>query len=88
MAETPRDQCNHCAAPIRWMTTVAGKNMPVDAKPDPDRGNVVRLGGRVGVLGPSQAAAARAAGQQLYLAHAASCAFASRWARGDRRASR
>lgn len=82
---TPDDQCNHCAAPIRWLTTSTGARMPVDAAPDPDRGNVVRLGGVASVLG-KQAAAARAAGVELYLHHAVSCPFADRWNKGKARA--
>lgn len=75
----PADQCNYCAEPIRWMTTSAGKHMPVNAEPDPGRGNVVRLGHQVGVLNVRQATAARARGVELYLHHAVTCPYAARW---------
>lgn len=76
---TPADQCNHCAEPIRWVTTQAGKNMPVNAAPDPDRGNVIKLGHQWGVLGPRPATAARGRGVELYLHHAVTCPYAARW---------
>lgn len=73
--------CEHCEAPIQWLTTSAGKQMPVNAAPDPERGNVVLLGARAGVLGAGQAAAARARGVQVFLHHAVTCPFAHRWQR-------
>lgn len=76
---TPADQCNYCAEAIRWMTTAAGKPMPVNAAPDPVRGNVVRIGGRVGVLGRHTADAARRQGVELYLHHAATCPHRKQW---------
>lgn len=76
---TPSDQCNHCAEAIRWLTTAAGKRMPVNAAPDPERGNIIILGGHAGVLGPRPATAARYAGKVLYLHHAVTCPYASRW---------
>ncbi|TAK32287.1 MAG: hypothetical protein EPO40_02890 [Myxococcaceae bacterium] len=77
---TPADQCNYCSAPIRWVQMAkTGANMPVDVDPDPQRGNVIQLGGKYGVLGPRPAEAARARGQQLYLHHAVSCPYAARW---------
>lgn len=80
--------CNYCSAEILWLRTTTGKLMPVDARPDPERGNVLRHGDRGGVLGKNQAAAARAAGTPLRLHHAVSCPFASAWQRGDRKAAR
>lgn len=76
---TPADQCNFCSEPIRWMTTTNGKNMPVNAKPDPDRGNVIRLTSGAGVLGAKQATAARAHGVELFLHHVVTCPYAARW---------
>lgn len=75
----PGDQCNYCHAPIRWLKTGAGKNMPVDAVPDPARGNVLIVGGLAAVLGPGPARGARATGKQLYLHHAATCPHAEQW---------
>lgn len=71
--------CNYCTAPIMWLITSAGKRMPVDARPDPERGNVLRQGDHAGVLGKNQAAAARALGTPLRLHHAVTCPFASAW---------
>jgi hypothetical protein len=75
---SPGDECNYCRAPIRWMTTVNGKAMPVDAQPS-ERGNVIRLGEHAGVLGPRQADAARYAGNQLFMPHVATCPDADKW---------
>lgn len=80
---TPGDQCNYCAAPIRWITTSTGKSMPVDAAPDPN-GNVAILGGKAAVLGPAKATAARAGGVELHLHHAVNCPNAKLWNRGAR----
>lgn len=71
--------CNHCDAPILWLTTEAGKRMPVNAEPDPVRGNVIRQHGIAGVLGASQARAARDGGTRLWLHHVVTCAFADHW---------
>lgn len=71
-------ECEHCHAPLLWLTTDAGKRMPVDADPRPD-GNVVRIGKAAGVLGPQKAAAARSAGTPLWLHHVVSCPHADRW---------
>jgi hypothetical protein len=71
--------CEHCSAALLWLTTSAGKRMPVNAEPDPERGNVMRSGGVAGVLGASLAAAARAAGKPLWLHHVVTCPHADRW---------
>lgn len=75
----PGDQCNYCAAPIKWLTSANGKRMPVNAQPDQERGNVVLLGQKAAVLGPSKATAARAQGVEAYLHHAADCPYAVQW---------
>lgn len=75
----PSSTCNYCFGRLRWLTTAAGQLMPVDAEPDPKRGNVIVIGGKAGVLGPSRARAARASGVQLYLHHAATCPQAAAW---------
>ncbi|MDN5861747.1 MAG: hypothetical protein L0H84_24365 [Pseudonocardia sp.] len=76
---SPADQCNYCAAPLRWALTAAGKRMPLDAAPDAQRGNVLLLGGRAAVLGPGPARGARSDGQTLYLPHAVFCPHARHW---------
>lgn len=78
-----------CGARILWLTTDAGKRMPVDADPDPERGNIVRSGRHAGVLGDQGARSARAAGTPLWLHHRASCAKAGQWSdAGPRRKAR
>lgn len=91
---TPRDPdaevsgtCEHCDAELLWLTTAAGRRMPVNAKPDPARGNVIRTGRVAGVLGPGPAAAARATGQPLWLHHAVTCPHANRWNTSTRRSA-
>lgn len=72
-------ECRSCGAPIRWVTTVKGKHIPLNRQPDPDRGNVRRVGTHAGadaraqVLGDVEAAAAREIGEPLWLAHFATC---------------
>lgn len=80
--------CEHCDAQLLWLTTTAGKRMPVDAAPDPERGNVTRSQGVAGVLGDQAATAARAAGQPLWLPHMASCPHVERWHSRERRTTR
>jgi len=70
--------CNYCGATILWLRTRTGAFMPVDEAPSPT-GNVLRQGGNAGVLGPNQAAAARANGVELRAHHALSCPQAPKW---------
>lgn len=35
MTERRVDECRSCKAPIRWVKTRKGKNMPIDDEPDP-----------------------------------------------------
>jgi hypothetical protein len=88
VADSAPTTCNYCRAEILWLTTTNGKRMPVDARPDLERGNVLRQGDRAGVLGKSQAAAARAQGTPLRTHHALTCPYASAWSgpKGARRA--
>lgn len=85
-AVQPR-QCNYCHRSIYWLTTATGARMPVDVRPHAE-GNVDidRHAGRCGVLGPTQAAGARAAGRPLYRHHKLTCPHADQWAkkRGSR----
>jgi hypothetical protein len=75
--------CPDCGQPILWLTTATGARMPVDADPDPHRGNVVLIGHTAGVLGHGKARAARAAGLELRTHHKLKCPRVDRWA--DRR---
>jgi len=72
-------ECEHCHTPLLWLTTDAGKRMPVNADPDPVRGNVVRIGKVAAVLGLNKANAARLTGTVLWLHHVVSCPHADRW---------
>ena len=71
------EQCGSCRAPIYWALTDKGKTMPVDAFPDPDRGNVAlhedRGKLRAVVVPRAKAEAMRAAGHNLHTSHFASC---------------
>lgn len=77
------DQCRSCRASIYWCTTDRDKPMPVDAWPDPDRGNVSiypeKGQMRAVVVHRSQAEAMRARGLQLHTSHFSSCPNANQW---------
>ena len=81
--ETKPVACNYYGAAILWLTTGTGKRMPVDARPDRERGNVMvdTKHGRADVLGRGQAAGARADHRPLHLHHRLTCPHASKWAR-------
>lgn len=72
-------ECEHCYEPLIWPRTGSGALIPLNADPDPERGNVARIGKVAGVLGPTQAAAARRGGTELWLHHAVTCRFPERW---------
>lgn len=69
--------CETCKAPTRWAETDSGNWMMVDLRPS-ERGNL-RLRERgteapgVSRLGTSEAQRAREAGEDLYIAHFATC---------------
>lgn len=84
-ADLPVKPCPDCGARIIWPRSAAnGTPMPLDANPS-DRGNVMLHKGSSGTLAavvtPRAAAGARAAGQDTYLSHGATCPFADRWRR-------
>lgn len=71
------EQCRSCRTQIVWVTTDRGKAMPVNAFPDPERGNIAlsveRGKTRAVVVPKTKAAAMRAANVNLHLAHFATC---------------
>lgn len=77
------DQCRSCLKPIQWAVTDNDKHMPVDAFPDPERGNVSLYpdGGlmRAVVVPKAKAAAMRARGHQLHLSHHTTCPDGPKW---------
>lgn len=89
----PPVKCRSCLAPIRWAPTAkAGAPMPLDYEPTV-KGNVrleptaVRNGRqevKAVVLGPIELELARAAGEELYMPHHATCPDAAEW-KGARR---
>lgn len=86
LVSNQRNTCDHCDARLLWAVTVNEKAMPLDAEPNPLRGNVLvteQAGQfRASVVGKrSTAAAMRQAGQRMHLHHAVSCPYASRWHR-------
>jgi len=72
-------ECRSCGAPIRWVTTINDKRIPIDREPDPD-GNIyaslVDGEWRAVVRGPE---ADPPAGRHLYRAHFATCPDAKSW---------
>lgn len=88
---TEPEICNFCEAPLRWVRSTAGRPMPLNRRPDPDRGNVFvgkDANGRPtgSVMAKPRATAARDYGVELYLHHAATCPFATSWNKpGQRR---
>ncbi|GAA1962081.1 hypothetical protein [Amycolatopsis minnesotensis] len=75
-----RGTCATCGLPVLWATTPAGKAMPVNPEPAPERGNVllsIRSGQLVaGVLRRGQAAGARDAGLPVHTSHFTDCPHA------------
>lgn len=83
--------CRSCGAPIRWGTNGAtGKPIPIDAAPDPQRGNVSAYQDATSgktiltVLTAPKAAAMRAADVPLHLSHFATCPHAGQWRKKNR----
>lgn len=77
-------ECEHCGKPLLWAITRLDNAMPLDAEPNPERGNVLvteeagRL--RAAVIGKrSTADAMRKAGERMHVHHVVTCAYASRW---------
>lgn len=75
--------CRACQAPILFVASLTGKRIPLNALPDPERGNVVigSPSGRARVLKRDDAALARAAGVVLYLSHFVTCPNAGEFRR-------
>lgn len=77
MSAWPISTCRSCPEHIIWTTSVTtGKRMPVNAEPDPDRGNVLLLSGNDGPESRVLTAAevmARPTRGGLYLSHFATC---------------
>jgi hypothetical protein len=77
--------CKRCKQPILWALTANGRPMPLDAEPDP-KGNV-KLSEqrgttpRAAVLGGTARDEAAERGEQLYMPHHATCAFAKEFRR-------
>lgn len=83
--------CRSCGAPIMWAITEAGSPIPLDAIPDPQRGNIeVHEDGSCRVLGDLERlliVEVDGDAAELYLSHFASCPHAGEWrSRGGRAA--
>jgi hypothetical protein len=71
-------RCRSCEAEIVWVKmVVSGKNMPLDADPDPEHGNIIVTKEGYGIpltslTGPSRDAAKRC-GVELRVSHFATC---------------
>lgn len=72
-------ECRSCGASIRWVETLKGKRIPINWEPDRVRGNLrkvqpdERVQARAQVLPEVEAAEARDRGEDLWLAHFATC---------------
>lgn len=60
--------CKSCGAPIRWLTTLRGKQIPIDPEPVPNGNVVIEGNGRARVIGNGAPADG-----PLYQSHFASC---------------
>lgn len=66
-------RCSTCHAYIKWAVLPEGQWVPIDRDPSP-AGNIrFEPDGRAVVLGAVDAAAARLAGEDLYISHLATC---------------
>lgn len=70
-----KGKCRSCGAGILWVTMAAtGKKNPLDAIPDPEKGNVWKdLNGSWVVLRGTLRTQAMEQGEDLYLSHFATC---------------
>lgn len=64
--------CDSCGAPIRWVVTEGGKNMPIDAEPS-EKGNLLLIDRYVRFV---KLAEREDRDVPLYLSHFATCPFA------------
>ena len=75
-----RASCGSCGAPMRWVTPLAGKPMPLDAEPNPE-GNVEMV---TTPAGPRAKVHAKGQGGLLgerWMPHHASCPQGREWRR-------
>lgn len=75
------DRCRDCSVPVIWAVTLAGKRQPLNAAPDPVRGDTfiaaadhgARLAIHVSRLTEAGSHAAFSAGLRLYTSHFQTC---------------
>lgn len=79
-------QCRSCGADVIRAVTVNGKETPVNAEPDPEKGNMVLLRARerplalvISNLNDEAREAAKREGVPLFLSHFADCPDADKW---------
>lgn len=76
-------RCKRCSEPVRWVTTVAGKNMPLNPLAHP-HGNVILTaasGGKGTVARVVSNSSLPVIGAPAYRSHYASCLFADQFRR-------
>lgn len=66
-------RCRTCRARITWATLPSGRRIPIDPDPKPDGTIRLEADGQATVPNSADAAAARLAGEDLYLPHFESC---------------
>lgn len=73
--------CRSCHAPVRWVVMAkTGRRNPLNEEPDGQHGNVViDDDGRGHTLKVDDVERARAAGEELYLSHFATCPQRKDW---------
>lgn len=71
--------CGSCGAPIIWIRTAAsGTYMPLNAEPDPERGNMVIVDGKAASITNDLFGPHVPAGAPKYLSHFATCPSAAK----------
>jgi hypothetical protein len=88
MSNAPKTvKCRSCGAAIIWAITARGVRMPLDAEPNPVKGNqVIELDAPEGIDGPQtwrtrQADTLLDANQTRYMPHHATCPQGRGWRR-------
>lgn len=79
-------QCRSCHADVLFVASEKGNTMCLNARPDPEKGNVLIVttptGGEVArVLAKQHAELCRAMGNRVYLSHHATCPERQRWSK-------
>ncbi len=72
-------KCRSCGALVRWVTTLAGKKMPVDIDTSKYGNIVLRPDGTCEILSSAAAIVARSRSGRLHLSHFVTCPHGPSW---------